>query len=61
MAKFRTAKSREELERGFYIFHTAVLSILTDAGPNGKTHGPPCSSHVEALIETMVRIFAEGL
>lgn len=61
VARFRIATSRDELERAFYIFHMAVLSLLINAGPNGKAHAPPSAKQVDALVATMVRIFAEGL
>ncbi len=49
----RAGTPREEIDRAFYVFHMAVLSILIDA--------PACSDEVEALIATMVRIFARGI
>jgi AcrR family transcriptional regulator len=60
IAEHRPVAAKEHLERVFYIFHMAVLSILVHSGTAQESAAPPGAREIDALVSSMVDLFASG-
>ena len=60
IARYRSDIGRSEAQRAFHVFHMAVLSILIHASPETSKDDRIGLGEIDALVATMVRIFASG-